>query len=93
MRALQNIEFLAVLTLNRCGMNGEALAALGELRMPKLQVIYLAYNDFTGADLLMFASSIERKSFPRLAYLDLRGVDLTKEEYDSINSMLSPKSI
>ncbi len=52
--------------------------------MPALLAIFLAYNDFNGADVVIFASNIERKSYPNLRFIDIRGIDITKEEYDAI---------
>lgn len=53
----------------------------------------LSHNDFTGTDLLNFVSNLERKSLPRLSYLELEGIELTKEEHDAIRAVLTPKSI
>jgi hypothetical protein len=57
-KAIQHMETISILSLRRCGLDSEALNVLSELSMPILAAIYLSYNDFTGADVLIFASNI-----------------------------------
>jgi hypothetical protein len=58
-----------------------------------LAFLQLDYNNFEEDDVVEFVANIERQRFPSLKMISLKGISLSKENYNSVVDILTTKYI